>query len=164
MGKSSLVNSLKRSRAVGVSSTPGFTKSIQQVRLDAHINLLDSPGVMFSDETNDGELVLRNCLKIEHIADPVTVAYTIVSKCTTHQLCSVYGIEPFRSGDEFLMAVAKKRGKLGKAGVPNLVETARTVIQVSLAVLQTICYLRLTRLCVVLCGGAVCGGGLGLER
>jgi nuclear GTP-binding protein len=29
VGKSSLINSLKRERAVGVSSTPGFTKTTQ---------------------------------------------------------------------------------------------------------------------------------------
>jgi nuclear GTP-binding protein len=29
VGKSSLINSLKRSRAVGVASTPGFTKAVQ---------------------------------------------------------------------------------------------------------------------------------------
>ncbi|CAN0558971.1 unnamed protein product [Ectocarpus sp. 12 AP-2014] len=34
VGKSSLINSLKRSKAVGVSATPGFTKSMQEINLD----------------------------------------------------------------------------------------------------------------------------------
>ncbi|CAM9490099.1 unnamed protein product, partial [Ectocarpus sp. 13 AM-2016] len=34
VGKSSLINSLKRSKAVGVSATPGFTKSMQEIHLD----------------------------------------------------------------------------------------------------------------------------------
>jgi hypothetical protein len=34
VGKSSLINSLKRAKSVGVSSTPGFTKAMQEVQLD----------------------------------------------------------------------------------------------------------------------------------
>ncbi len=34
VGKSSLINSLKRAKSVGVSSTPGFTKVMQEVQLD----------------------------------------------------------------------------------------------------------------------------------
>jgi len=40
VGKSSVINSLKRSKAVGVSSTAGFTKSLQRIRLDKHIELI----------------------------------------------------------------------------------------------------------------------------
>jgi len=32
VGKSSLINSMTRSKSVGVSATPGFTKSMQEVR------------------------------------------------------------------------------------------------------------------------------------
>lgn len=34
VGKSSIINSLKRAKSVGVSPTPGFTKSMQEVQLD----------------------------------------------------------------------------------------------------------------------------------
>jgi nuclear GTP-binding protein len=44
VGKSSLINSLKRSRACAVAPTPGFTRSMQEVVLDKHVKLLDSPG------------------------------------------------------------------------------------------------------------------------
>ena len=41
VGKSSIINSLKRSKAVGVSATPGFTRCMQEVSLDAKVTLLD---------------------------------------------------------------------------------------------------------------------------
>eukprot|EP00878_Enallax_costatus_P011530 GHUV01012036.1.p1 GENE.GHUV01012036.1~~GHUV01012036.1.p1 ORF type:complete len:347 (+),score=121.57 GHUV01012036.1:146-1186(+) len=44
VGKSSLINSLKRARVAQVGSTPGVTKGIQEIHLDKHIRLLDSPG------------------------------------------------------------------------------------------------------------------------
>jgi nuclear GTP-binding protein len=37
VGKSSLINSLKRSKSVGVSPTPGFTKAMQEVQLDKYV-------------------------------------------------------------------------------------------------------------------------------
>ena len=33
VGKSSLINSMKRARSVGVSATPGFTKCLQEVQV-----------------------------------------------------------------------------------------------------------------------------------
>lgn len=44
VGKSSLINSLKRARVAQVGNTPGVTKAVQEVHLDKHIKLLDSPG------------------------------------------------------------------------------------------------------------------------
>ena len=43
MGKSSLINSLKRSRsAAAVGNTPGMTKN-KEIVLDKHVKLIDSP-------------------------------------------------------------------------------------------------------------------------
>jgi nuclear GTP-binding protein len=44
VGKSSIINSLKRSRACAVAPTPGFTRTVQEIVLDKHVKLLDSPG------------------------------------------------------------------------------------------------------------------------
>lgn len=46
VGKSSVINSLKRKRACNVGALPGMTKEIQEIELDKHIRLLDSPGVV----------------------------------------------------------------------------------------------------------------------
>lgn len=48
VGKSSLINSLKRARAVATGNTPGVTKAMQEVQLDKNVILLDSPGVVLS--------------------------------------------------------------------------------------------------------------------
>merc|ERR1711902_366065 len=48
VGKSSLINSLKRSRACGVGATPGVTKSMQEVQLDKKVKLLDCPGLVMA--------------------------------------------------------------------------------------------------------------------
>ena len=48
VGKSSIINSLKRNRAVGVSNKPGFTRTLQEVELERKLKIIDSPGVIFN--------------------------------------------------------------------------------------------------------------------
>ncbi len=47
VGKSSVINSLKRSKTCEVSSVPGCTKNLKEVKLDSQVKLLDCPGVIF---------------------------------------------------------------------------------------------------------------------
>lgn len=48
VGKSSIINSIKRSKAAPTGNTPGVTKSMQEIQIDKHIVLIDSPGVVLS--------------------------------------------------------------------------------------------------------------------
>ncbi len=63
VGKSSLINSLKRKHAAPTGNTPGVTTSVQEVHLDKKITLLDSPGVVFSAAGN-AHAALLNCTKV----------------------------------------------------------------------------------------------------
>ena len=73
VGKSSLINSLKRARACSVASTPGHTKIMQEIMLDRGLRLLDSPGVVWDDvQTDSAQRSLRNVLRVEAVDDPVT--------------------------------------------------------------------------------------------
>lgn len=128
VGKSSIINSLKRTRAVGVSSTPGFTTSMQEVKLDKNIKLLDSPGVVFADGE---ETLLRNCVDTDSIADPMPAIRELISKCNNEQLMSTYAIPHFESGNElqFLSMVAKVKGKMLKGGIPDKVGAGKAVLR-----------------------------------
>jgi nuclear GTP-binding protein len=70
VGKSSVINSLKRSKVCDVGATPGLTKSAQEIHLDKHIKLLDCPGIVFSRDRN-AEILLKNCIKVELLDDPI---------------------------------------------------------------------------------------------
>lgn len=82
VGKSSLINSLKRSRACAVAAVPGKTRVIQEVALDKGVKLVDCPGVVLEDFGRDmdgqegrrkqAEIMLRNCVKAELVEDPIT--------------------------------------------------------------------------------------------
>jgi len=130
VGKSSIINSLKRTRAVSVGPTPGHTKAVQEIRLDKNINLLDSPGVIFSamEGVKDSGLLLRNCVRAEQLDDPITPVYDIVKRCKKTGLMEIYKIADFEDPDEFISHVANRKGLLSKGGVPNYKAAARTII------------------------------------
>lgn len=74
VGKSSVINSLKRARVCNVGSTPGITKSSQEIALDKYVKLIDSPGIVFSKPKGgeeSAESILRNCVKVELLEDPI---------------------------------------------------------------------------------------------
>ena len=82
VGKSSLINSLKRTRACGVAAMPGKTRVVQEVVLDKGVKILDCPGVVLEDSSiarggeegtrKGAEIMLRNCIKPELVDDPIT--------------------------------------------------------------------------------------------
>jgi len=134
VGKSSLINTLKRRRSLGISPRPGFTKSIQEVVLDQHIRLIDSPGVVFADlngEICKSDSLIRNYVDIEYIDDPISVIKSLLIRCETESLMMTYSIPSFQNGDvmTFLSLVAKKTGYVRKGGILDKDAVARMIIK-----------------------------------
>ncbi|KAG0216981.1 P-loop containing nucleoside triphosphate hydrolase protein [Mortierella sp. GBAus27b] len=131
VGKSSVINSLKRSKVCGVGSTPGFTKVAQEITLDKNIKLLDCPGIVFSKGDNGesaAELLLRNCVKVELLEDPILPVELIVGRCEKEQLMEMYGVPLFEDVNDFLVHLARLRGKLKRGGIPDIFSAARSIL------------------------------------
>ena len=79
VGKSSFINSLKRSKVCQVGSAPGITRVVQEIVLDRNIRLLDSPGIVFASGSNS---LLRGCSRVEQIEDIGEVVGCILEKQT----------------------------------------------------------------------------------
>lgn len=110
-GKSSVINSLKRSKACNVGAMPGITRSMQQVQLDKHIKLLDSPGIVMATSSSDASAVLKNCVKVEALEDPVPPVAAILRRCQKQQLMLQYKLGNFSDVNEFLSLLAKRDRK-----------------------------------------------------
>lgn len=128
VGKSSLINSLKRSRSCSVGGTPGVTKTVQEVSLDKHIKILDSPGVVFAKDGSSVTLALRNAVKVETLKDVISPAEAILQRADPTQLCLHYCIPEFSSCHELFCSLAKKMGRFKKGGIPNFEDGARRLI------------------------------------
>lgn len=99
--------------------------------MDKKVRLLDCPGIVFASgsDANAGEILLRNCVKVEKIADPIQPVEAILRKCNLEKLMIRYKIPQFDGVQEFLSHVARRRGKLHKGGIPDYQDSARIVLQ-----------------------------------
>ncbi|KAJ4367368.1 nuclear GTP-binding protein nug1 [Neocucurbitaria cava] len=152
VGKSSVINALSSrmgSRHAGcpVGAEAGVTTSLREVKLDNKLKLLDSPGIVFpnsSEGTKDSKvqqkarLILLNAVPPKEIDDPVPAVTLLLKRLSSSEelfskLMEVYDLPPLHSvgsdrTTDFLVQVARKRGRLGRGGVPNLNSAAQTVI------------------------------------
>ncbi|KAJ2088438.1 nuclear GTP-binding protein nug1 [Coemansia sp. RSA 986] len=137
VGKSSLINSLKRSRVCGVGSTPGFTKFVQEIHLDSKLKLMDCPGIVFNsplkgvnklDKTAVAEMMLRNCIKVELLDDPIAPVDLIVQRSNPLSLQVMYNVPAFHDTRNFLVQLARQRGMLKRQGIADLESAARIVL------------------------------------
>lgn len=142
-----------QSFACPVGSEAGVTTALREVKVDSKLKILDSPGIVFPAAVNDesvdskqkrkaeheARLILLNALPPAQISDPQPAVAMLLSRMSQSQalydkLLQHYGVValgPFNQGDittDFLVQVARKRGRLGKGGVPNLNAAAMTVI------------------------------------
>ncbi|GKT89799.1 nuclear GTP-binding protein NUG1 [Colletotrichum tofieldiae] len=139
VGKSSVINALLgrlsggrgASKACPAGAEAGVTTSIRAVKIDSKLTLLDSPAsttsglVSLKNATEaHAHLVLLNAVPPKNIEDPVPA-----------KLTDAYDLPPLlpsrTDGDittDFLVQVARKRGRLGRGGIPNINAAAMTVV------------------------------------
>ncbi|WVQ78714.1 hypothetical protein IAT38_000801 [Cryptococcus sp. DSM 104549] len=139
VGKSSLINSLKRSRSCAVADMPGKTRVVQEVVLDKGVKILDCPGVVLQDigrseegaegRRRQAEIMLRNCVKAEIVEDPISPVEVILTKVDPAQLQKLYNIPPYDDVRDFLIKIALTRGRLGKGGIPDLEGSAVSILR-----------------------------------
>ncbi|UYV61357.1 GNL3L [Cordylochernes scorpioides] len=129
VGKSSVINSLKRSRGCAVGATAGVTRSLQTVSLEKNISIVDSPGVVMVPGATDAGAILRNALRIETIQDPIIPATYVVQRAGREQMALHYQVRAFSSPTELFLQLAKKMGQLKKGGIPNIDEGARRLLR-----------------------------------
>ncbi len=138
VGKSSLINSLKRSRACGVAAMPGKTRVVQEVVLDKGVKILDCPGVVLEDirdlasgdsKRKQAEMMLRNAVKAELVEDPIAPMDVVLERADPDLLMRLYNLPPWDDTKDFLIKLALTRGRLGRGGVPDLEAAAVQVLR-----------------------------------
>ncbi|XP_016960388.1 guanine nucleotide-binding protein-like 3 homolog [Drosophila biarmipes] len=128
VGKSSIINSLTRGRSCMVGSTPGVTKSMQEVELDSKIKLIDCPGIVFTGGSEQSHAVLKNAQRVGDVKDPFTIAESVLKRASKDYFCTMYDITSYDTFEEFFAKKAARMGKFLKKGVPDVVAAARSVL------------------------------------
>ena len=133
-GKSSLINLLigKNKAKTGVEA--GFTKGIQKLKLTQNILLLDSPGVIPTEEYSNinkdaiikhAKLSARTYSKVK---DPELVISNLIKE-HPNMLEKYYKIDAKRDSEIFIEKLGKRKNFLKRGGEVDFDKTARFILK-----------------------------------
>lgn len=151
VGKSSVINALTSrrggySKVCPVGNQAGVTTALREVKIDNKLKILDSPGICFPSDTGkktkkeqEAELALLSALPPKYIIDPYPAILMLVKRLSksdemTEAFKRLYELPPIPAHDadsftkQFLIHVARKRGRIGKGGIPNLSSAGISVL------------------------------------
>ncbi|QRV81202.1 guanine nucleotide binding protein-like 2 (nucleolar) [Ceratobasidium sp. AG-Ba] len=143
VGKSSVINCLKKGRVCRVAPIPGETKVWQYITLMRRIYLIDCPGIVpVSAKDSQTDTVLKGVVRVENLPTPSEHIPALLDRVRTVYLERTYDVhlpdmsvptgegkhEPRWDPEMFLDALARKSGKLLKGGEPDRETVAKMVL------------------------------------
>lgn len=119
VGKSTMINTLAKRKAAKTADKPGVTKSLQWIKLDKDLELLDTPGVLwpkFDDQQIGLKLALLGSIRDEVVTMDELAMFAVewLMENNPSSLIETYGIEIQDTPWHTLEQVAIKRGYLQK--------------------------------------------------
>lgn len=148
-------SSRSQGTACPVGAEAGVTTTMREVKLDNKLKILDCPGIVFPSSANStshkvskkafaveesARLTLLSALPPKSISDPIPAVTLLVSRLSVsspqlNALQTLYQLPPLMPSTsandyvtDLLVQIARKRGRLGKGGVPNIRSAAMAVL------------------------------------
>ncbi|PLW52240.1 hypothetical protein PCASD_00247 [Puccinia coronata f. sp. avenae] len=129
VGKSSIINTLKKKKVCNVAPIPGETKVWQYITLMRRIYLIDCPGIVPpSAKDSEAAKVLKGVVRVEHLSCPGDHIPALLDRIRPEYMVRTYGIQEWTDAEDFLTQIARKSGKLLKGGEPDLRTVATCVL------------------------------------
>ena len=135
VGKSTFINKVARRKSAKAQDRPGVTRGKQWVAVDAGLDLLDTPGILwpkFEDQEVGRRLAYTGAIK-DDIMDVEELGCTLMEELSARYpqaLAERYKLtpEPDTPGWELLEAAGRKRGFLISGGEVDLERMARVLL------------------------------------
>ena len=129
MGKSSIINTLRKKKVCTVAPIPGETKVWQYITLMKRIYLIDCPGVVPpSNNDSPEDILLRGVVRVENVENPEQYIAAVLKKTKPQHIQRTYDIGEFETATEFLQLLARKGGRLLKGGEADVDGAAKMVL------------------------------------
>lgn len=134
VGKSTMINRLAGKKIAQTADRPGVTRSLQWVKLNKDVELLDTPGVLwpkFEDLTVGFHLALTGAIRDEILPKEDVVVYALkwLSAHEPQKLQDRYALSEVAEDPYVLLAqIAASRRHLNKQGEADLTRTIDMVI------------------------------------
>ncbi|KJP89776.1 hypothetical protein AK88_00484 [Plasmodium fragile] len=130
VGKSAIINSLKKKVVCISACVPGQTKFWQFIKLTSKIYLIDCPGIVPYD-IEDSEKILRCTMRLEKITNPHFYIDDVFKMVDKEHLLRIYKLPEdlqYENSEEFLQILARKMGKLLKGGEPDITSVSKIIL------------------------------------
>ncbi|XP_068231006.1 uncharacterized protein Ns2 [Palaemon carinicauda] len=128
VGKSSIINTLKKKKVCNTAPLAGETKVWQYVTLMRKIYLVDCPGIVPPSHETDSDMVLKGAVRTEYLEIPTDYIGQILERVKREYLVKTYKIDDWDTPESFLESYAKRTGKLLKGGEPDVNAVAKMVL------------------------------------
>ncbi|KAI1414168.1 nucleolar GTP-binding protein [Hypoxylon sp. FL1857] len=129
VGKSSIINTLRKKKVAKVAPIPGETKVWQYITLMKRIYLIDCPGVVPPNQNDTPQdILLRGVVRVEMVENPEQYIPALLAKVKQHHMERTYEIKGWNDHIHFLELLARKGGRLLKAGEPDVDGVAKMVL------------------------------------
>ncbi|GAA5953366.1 hypothetical protein JCM3765_005016 [Sporobolomyces pararoseus] len=129
VGKSSIINTLKKKAVCKTAPIPGETKVWQYITLMRRIYLIDCPGIVPpSARDSESQKVLKGIVRVEHLSDPASHIQFLLDRVRKEYLARTYGVPDWENAEDFLTKLARKTGKLQRGGEADYRTVATFVI------------------------------------
>jgi nuclear GTP-binding protein len=132
VGKSSVINTLRKKKVCKAAPIPGETKTWQYITLFKRIFLIDSPGVVYSTTANsETDAVLKGVVRVENLETPESYVPGLLARVKTDYVRHTYGLDDWDGKDAqtFLEKHAIKTGKLLRGGEADTYSAAKMVLR-----------------------------------
>ena len=135
VGKSTFINNVAGRKAVIAGDKPGVTRGKQWINIDAGLDLLDTPGILWPrfDSQEVGEmLAITNAIKAD-VLDKETLGANFMLRLRQMYPQAIkdrykFDPDPDMNGFELLEQAAKKRGFLVSRGEYDIERMANTLL------------------------------------
>ncbi len=135
VGKSAILNRICGTRKLKEGNKPGVTRGLQWVRVTPHLEMLDSPGLLWpklDDERTGATIALIGSIKSEILDEEELAVYAIdmLAEVAPKLIMRRYNIEQLADTPyEVLEQICAKRGFLLKGGVKDTSRGAKTLLE-----------------------------------
>jgi len=128
VGKSSVINTLRRKKVCKVAPIPGETKVWQYINLMNRIYLIDCPGVVPPNEDTETDIVLKGVVRIENLEDAADHVEAVLQRVKTEYVRRTYHVDEWSDHVDFLEKLCRKTGRLHRGGEPDVNTCAKVVL------------------------------------
>ncbi|KAG2394140.1 hypothetical protein C9374_003904 [Naegleria lovaniensis] len=154
VGKSSVINTLRKKKVCKAAPIPGETKVWQYVALMRRIFLIDCPGVVHTTDNEEqyrlknqyntseqdehyqymnrvADNVLKGVVRVETVTpdELIDVIRVILHRMKPEYVQRTYQILTWKDHYDFLTQLAYRSGKINKGGSPDLHTVAKKIVQ-----------------------------------